>query len=93
MEKEKSRLELEKVSKGVGFVGLGKEGPTKLLFLRPYQPIGRQEYGVQGHLSASILAIGGGLPLPFVCLIIYEYIIQSLFFVLQSNFDYSLYIN
>ena len=42
-------------------------------------------------LSASILAIGEGLPLPFVCLIIFEYIIQSLFFVLQSNFDYSLY--
>ena len=49
LEKEKSRMELEKVSKGVGLVGKRKEGPTKLLFLRPYQPIGRQEYSVHGH--------------------------------------------
>lgn len=49
LEKEKSRMELEKVSKGVGLVGKRKEGPTKLLFLRPYRPIGRQEYSVHGH--------------------------------------------
>ena len=91
LEKEKSRMELEKVSKGVGLVE-EKRGAYKVAVFASLSANRKARIQcTRALLSASILAIGEGLPLPFVCLIIFEYIIQSLFFVLQSNFDYSLY--
>lgn len=73
--------------------GVGKRGAYKVAVFASLSANRKARIRSTRAFVSVDFGYWGGLPLPFVCLIIYEYIIQSLFFVLQSNFDYSLYIN